>query len=114
MTEVCSKKHGGEWMNEGWEDEGHPFSLFALTPFVKKPSDVFSLGTQYRSAIFYHDQEQKTIAEEVKKEIQKLHYPNAKVETEIAEATQFWKAEDYHQEYLFRNPGGYCNHRLRW
>lgn len=72
------------------------------------------LGTQYRSAIFYHTPEQLVIAEEVKQEIQQLHYPQTPIVTDIAPATEFWKAEPYHQEYLINNPGGYCNHRLRW
>eukprot|EP01127_Copromyxa_protea_P012536 TRINITY_DN3289_c0_g1_i1.p1 TRINITY_DN3289_c0_g1~~TRINITY_DN3289_c0_g1_i1.p1 ORF type:complete len:164 (-),score=43.30 TRINITY_DN3289_c0_g1_i1:54-545(-) len=72
------------------------------------------VGTQYRSAIFYHDEEQKKIAEEVKDEVQKEHYPDETIVTEISPATEFWKAEDYHQDYLLNNPGGYCCHRIRW
>jgi hypothetical protein len=87
------------------------------TTEVTNPWVTFCLpptGTQYRSAIFYHTPEQQTIAEEVKKEVQEQHYSTTGIVTEISPATEFWQAEDYHQEYLLRNPGGYCNHRLRW
>jgi len=71
-------------------------------------------GEQYRSVIFYYDEAQKQIAEEVKNEVQGKHYSKATVVTEISPAVPFWVAEDYHQEYLIKNPGGYCNHKLRW
>eukprot|EP01088_Endostelium_zonatum_P008244 TRINITY_DN2092_c0_g1_i1.p1 TRINITY_DN2092_c0_g1~~TRINITY_DN2092_c0_g1_i1.p1 ORF type:complete len:221 (-),score=43.51 TRINITY_DN2092_c0_g1_i1:21-683(-) len=70
-------------------------------------------GTQYRSVIFYHNEDQKKDAEEVKEEIQKK-YKNRHVVTEISPATKYYPAEDYHQKYLKNNPGGYCNHSLRW
>jgi peptide-methionine (S)-S-oxide reductase len=69
-------------------------------------------GSQYRSAIFYHSPEQKAIAEQVKAEVAPRF--NAPIVTEIVPAEKFWDAEDYHQKYLVVNPGGYCNHRLRW
>jgi peptide-methionine (S)-S-oxide reductase len=64
------------------------------------------VGTQYRSAIFYHSPEQKEIAEEVTQRIQeKLNneknlYSGSKIVTEIVEAGDWYDAEDYHQEYL--------------
>jgi len=87
------------------------FRMHDPTTLNRQGNDV---GTQYRSAIFYHSDEQKKVAEEVIKEVQEKRYPNAKITTELAPATEFWKAEDYHQEYLIKNPDGYCNHRLRW
>lgn len=63
-------------------------------------------GTQYRSAIFYHDAEQKKIAEEITAKINEQWY-NGKVTTEVLEAGQWWDAEDYHQMYLHKNPDGY-------
>jgi peptide-methionine (S)-S-oxide reductase len=54
-------------------------------------------GTQYRSAIFYHSPEQKKIAEEVTEKVQKEHYKNNKIATEIIPAGTFYSAEDYHQ-----------------
>lgn len=54
------------------------------------------IGTQYRSAIFYHNQEQKQIAEQSKKEKDL----GAKIQTEITLAKEFYPAEEYHQKYL--------------
>lgn len=69
-------------------------------------------GSQYRSAIFYHDDEQKRVAEEKKVELQsKFKHP---IVSEIVPATQWYDAEAYHQKYLIQNPGGYCNHRMQW
>ena len=64
-------------------------------------------GTQYRSAIFYHSPEQKTEAEAVTKKVQEQWWKQGKISTEILEAGQWWDAEEYHQLYLDRNPGGY-------
>ncbi len=76
-------------------------------------------GTQYRSAIFYHTPEQKEVAEKVLKEVEAnpkamKTYEGPKIVTEIAPASRFFKAEDYHQRYLDANPGGYCNHKVKW
>lgn len=54
-------------------------------------------GTQYRSAIFYHSPEQKSIAERVTAEVQEKHLKGKKIVTEIAPATTFYDAERYHQ-----------------
>jgi peptide-methionine (S)-S-oxide reductase len=71
-------------------------------------------GTQYRSAIFYHDEEQKQVAEVIRNEMAPLWAKIRKepICTEIAPASTFYKAEEYHQGYLDKNPGGYCNHKL--
>ena len=59
------------------------------------------VGTQYRSAIFYHDEEQKKLAENSKKQAQKL-YDN-KIVTEILPFKKFYPAENYHQDYYNKN-----------
>lgn len=65
-------------------------------------------GTQYRSAIFYHDEEQKAIAEQMKKEFAPTLWDDPIV-TEISPFTKFFKAEEYHQNYYKDNPNqGYC------
>ena len=66
-------------------------------------------GTQYRSAIFYHNIEQRNIAEKYKKELNAAHvYPNPIV-TEITPFKEFFQAEDYHQNYYNQNgEQGYC------
>lgn len=71
-------------------------------------------GTQYRSGIFYHDEEQEKIAREVTAAVNKQWY-DGKVATEIMPAGQWWNAEDYHQLYLSKNPFGYqcASHYVR-
>jgi methionine-S-sulfoxide reductase len=70
-------------------------------------------GTQYRSAIFYNSPEQKKLAEKIKNEIDLSKKWKNPVVTEIVPATTFYPAEDYHQKYLQKNPGGYTCHYLR-
>ncbi|EKM52259.1 uncharacterized protein PHACADRAFT_148782 [Phanerochaete carnosa HHB-10118-sp] len=74
------------------------------------------VGTQYRSAIFYHTPEQKEIAERVTAEFQKKHFDRKgeKIVTDIVAAGTWYDDEEYHQEYLHKNPTGYqCpTHRL--
>lgn len=71
-------------------------------------------GSQYRSAIFFHDAEQERIAREVTKKVSEQWW-KGKVVTEILPAGRWWDAEEYHQLYLDKNPGGYeCpSHFLR-
>lgn len=68
------------------------------------------IGTQYRSGIYYYDEEQKEMAEASKdafqKELDKLGL--AKITTEILPVKEFYYAEDYHQQYLYKNPDGVC------
>lgn len=75
------------------------------TTLNKQGADV---GTQYRSAIFYHSQEQKQKAEKSKMEIAPQFWDNPIV-TEIVAASEFYPAEEYHQDYYANNPNaGYC------
>jgi peptide methionine sulfoxide reductase msrA/msrB len=71
------------------------------------------VGTQYRSAIFYADDAQKAAAEAVKKRVQASGKWKGTVVTEIAKASAWYPAEEYHQDYLVKNPGGYTCHYLR-
>jgi peptide-methionine (S)-S-oxide reductase len=68
------------------------------------------IGTQYRSAIFYHSDEQKKIAEEVIDELNKSGAYHSKIVTQVAPFTAFYKAEDYHQNYFNDNKSNnpYC------
>jgi peptide methionine sulfoxide reductase msrA/msrB len=70
-------------------------------------------GTQYRSTIFFHNEEQKKIALQVKEKVQKSGKWKGPIVTEIVPATRFFPAEDYHQKYLEKNPNGYTCHYLR-
>ncbi len=71
------------------------------------------VGTQYRSAIFYENDEQKRTAEKVKARVDASGKWKRPITTEIVAATEFWPAEDYHQNYLQKHPGGYTCHYLR-
>jgi peptide methionine sulfoxide reductase msrA/msrB len=70
-------------------------------------------GTQYRSAIFWNSEEQRNTAERVKAEVDASGKWPGRVVTEIAKAGPFYPAEDDHQDYLQKNPGGYTCHYLR-
>jgi peptide methionine sulfoxide reductase msrA/msrB len=71
-------------------------------------------GSQYRSAIFFHNEEQKKLAEKVIKEIEASGKWKGKIVTALEPAGEFYEAEEYHQDYLKKNPGGYTCHYLRW
>jgi peptide-methionine (S)-S-oxide reductase len=68
------------------------------------------LGTQYRSGIYWYDEEQRAVAEKSAAaygaRLREAGYPD--VTTEIVPAPEFYYAEDYHQQYLAKNPDGYC------
>lgn len=70
-------------------------------------------GTQYRSAIFYNSDEQKKTAERVIQEVNKSGKWKKPVVTEVTAVSEFYDAEDYHQDYLVKNPGGYNCHFVR-
>jgi peptide-methionine (S)-S-oxide reductase len=67
------------------------------------------IGSQYRSAIFYHDENQKRLAEESKKALSKRF--KEPIVTEIVAFTEFYPAEDYHQDYYIKNPLRYKYYR---
>ncbi len=71
------------------------------------------IGTQYRSAIFFSSPEQRRIAEEIKAKVDKSGKWKRPIATEIVAATTFTRAEEYHQKYLIKNPGGYTCHWMR-
>ncbi|MBP9854817.1 MAG: peptide-methionine (S)-S-oxide reductase MsrA [Candidatus Omnitrophica bacterium] len=64
-------------------------------------------GTQYRTAIFFHDDEQRKTAEQSKKNLERSGKFKSPIVVEIKPATTFYKAEDYHQDYYKKNPGHY-------
>jgi peptide methionine sulfoxide reductase msrA/msrB len=70
-------------------------------------------GTQYRSAIFYLDERQKELAEKVITEIEASKKWANPIVTEVVKSTPWYKAEEYHQDYLQKNPGGYTCHYIR-
>ncbi|MCY4100142.1 MAG: peptide-methionine (S)-S-oxide reductase MsrA [Rhodobacteraceae bacterium] len=71
------------------------------------------IGTQYRSGIYYFDAEQKKCAEDTREVYQEILASRrlGTITTEVVEAPEYFFAEDYHQQYLAKNPGGYCGLR---
>ncbi len=66
------------------------------------------VGTQYRSAIFYHSSKQKKTAEQSKKDLEQSGKYKKKIVTEITQASMFYPAEEYHQQYLEKNGMAAC------
>mmetsp|Transcript_12125 Transcript_12125/g.18779 ORF Transcript_12125/g.18779 Transcript_12125/m.18779 type:complete len:198 (-) Transcript_12125:12-605(-) len=105
------------------------FQFHDPTTMNRQGNDV---GTQYASYIFTNGDDQLKIAKRVKEELQtlmnqkkvnyggvggilgKMGMGKAKVTTQISPTTTFYEATNDHQEYLMKNPRGYCNHRIRF
>lgn len=112
--EVCSGRTGhAEVIRVAFDPEQISFNtvlkIFMTThdptTLNRQGADV---GTQYRSAIFYHSEDQKTTAEEVIQEL--AAYFDQPIVTELTEAQVFYEAEDYHHDYYNQNKEqGYCN-----
>ncbi|HLV35121.1 MAG TPA: peptide-methionine (S)-S-oxide reductase MsrA [Spirillospora sp.] len=82
------------------------FTIHDPTTLNRQGADV---GTQYRSAIFYHTPEQQQIAEQTIKELEAEQVWDDPIVTEIVPLDTFYPAEDYHQNYFINNPDqGYC------
>jgi peptide-methionine (S)-S-oxide reductase len=77
------------------------FAIHDPTTLNRQGADT---GTQYRSAIFYHDDEQKKIAEELIKDLNAQKIWDRPIVTEVTKLDKFYMAEDYHQEYFANNP----------
>jgi peptide-methionine (S)-S-oxide reductase len=87
------------------------FTIHDPTTLNRQGADV---GTQYRSAIFYHSQAQKEIAEEVIREMEGAGVWDDPIVTQLAPLDAFYRAEDYHQEYYRKNPNqAYCQVVIR-
>ncbi|MQA90286.1 MAG: peptide-methionine (S)-S-oxide reductase MsrA [Gemmatimonas sp.] len=82
------------------------FTVHDPTTLNRQGADV---GTQYRSVVFYHDEEQKHAAEEAIEVLEASKVWNDPIVTEVSPAPTFFPAEEYHRDYYRRNPGqGYC------
>ena len=86
------------------------FRMHDPTTLNRQGNDV---GTQYRSAIFVHDEEQRRVAEQVRARVERSGKWKRKITTEIVTAGPFYPAEAYHQKYLQKHPAGYTCHYLR-
>jgi peptide methionine sulfoxide reductase msrA/msrB len=134
VVEVLSGYTGGVGENPTYEDyakKGHVEaieitydpSIISYTQLLDvlwrqiDPSDsggqFVDRGPEYRSAIFYHNDEQKSLAEKSKEELAKSRRFDKPIVTEIIKATAFYKAEDYHQDYYKKNPVRYKYYRFR-
>ena len=89
---------------------GFFFRMHDPTTQNRQDNDI---GDQYRSAIFYTSEQQKETAEKVKESVDKSGKWKNPIVTEITKATEFYPAEEYHQDYLEKNPGGYTCHFMR-
>jgi peptide-methionine (S)-S-oxide reductase len=100
--------------SQGLDHGTRPFVPFSSSPILTNPTYI----AEYRSAIFFNTPEQESIARRVTQEVQEKHFTpkGQKIVTVIEEAGLWYDAEDYHQEYLFKNPSGYqcATHRLHW
>lgn len=89
------------------------FEFFRMHDPTQRNRQGNDIGTQYRSAIFFVDDEQKTTAEEVIRTIDASGQLKAKVVTEVVPFREFSRAEEYHQKYLTKHPNGYTCHFIR-
>jgi peptide-methionine (S)-S-oxide reductase len=90
----------GELLQVFWENHDP-------TQGMRQGNDV---GTQYRSGLYFHDTRQEALALASRERFQDrlTAAGHGRITTEIRSAPEFYFAEDYHQQYLARNPGGYC------
>lgn len=113
--EVCTGKTGhAEVIDLEYDADEITFEELLLVFFkTHNPTTLnrqgADIGTQYRSAIFYYDEEQKHQAGHMIKTLAEEKVYNQPIVTEITPASTFWKAEDYHQNYFTNNPHNpYC------
>eukprot|EP01102_Stenamoeba_stenopodia_P019060 TRINITY_DN7092_c0_g1_i1.p1 TRINITY_DN7092_c0_g1~~TRINITY_DN7092_c0_g1_i1.p1 ORF type:complete len:163 (-),score=40.36 TRINITY_DN7092_c0_g1_i1:205-693(-) len=118
--QVCSGKTGhAEVLQVSYDPEEVKYrDLLTLFFRIHNPTTLNrqgnDVGTQYRSVIFTHDEEQYKEAQAMKSEIDNSKKFSSPIVTEITAAGEFWDAEEYHQRYLDHHPNGYCNHRFYW
>lgn len=86
------------------------FKMHDPTTLNRQGNDI---GSQYRSSIFYHSETQKEIAKEIISEVDSSGFWPKPIVTEVKECAVFYAAEDYHQDYLAKNPNGYTCHYIR-
>ncbi|MBO9395447.1 peptide-methionine (S)-S-oxide reductase MsrA [Shimia sp. R9_2] len=86
------------------------FQIHDPTTVNRQGNDI---GTSYRSAIFYVDEAQKEMAIDTIKDVEASGLWPGKVVTEVTAVSDFWEAEEYHQDYLEKNKGGYTCHFAR-
>ncbi len=120
VTNATYRNHGGhaEAIEIVYDPAGTDYRtllefFFAIHDPTTKNRQGNDVGTSYRSAIFYLDDEQQRIAHETIAEVDASGCWPGTVVTEVAPAGDFWEAEPEHQNYLERFPGGYTCHFVR-
>lgn len=113
--DVCSKATGHAEVVEVHYDP----AVVSFSALVEKFFDMHDptqlnrqgpdIGDQYRSAIFYHNDEQKKVATEIKERLDKSNAFSKPIVTQITPAQPFYKAEEYHQKYFEKNGVNYCH-----
>ena len=86
------------------------FQIHDPTTVNRQGNDI---GTQYRSSIFYLNNEQRNIALNLIDKANKAKIFNSEIVTKLEKYDKFYPAEDYHQDYLKKNPNGYTCHKIR-
>ena len=89
------------------------FEFFRMHNPTTRNRQGNDFGTQYRSAIFYVDEVQKRTAEEVIRIVEGSGEWKGRIVTEVVPFREFFRAEEYHQKYLVKNPRGYTCHYIR-
>jgi peptide-methionine (S)-S-oxide reductase len=114
--QVCRDRTGhAEVVEVTYDPEQVPYEkLLAVFWAEHDPTQVnrqgWDIGSQYRSVVFVHDEEQRTAAERSREQVEsRLRRP---VATSIEDAPAFWEAEDYHQQYLEKRGMASCTPRL--
>ena len=87
------------------------FSIHDPTTLNRQGNDI---GSQYRSAIYYNNDEEKQIAKEVIEEVKAQNFWQKPIVTELIAFKKFYSAESYHQDYLQKHPNGYTCHFKRY
>ena len=114
--QVCSDRTGhAEVVEVTYDDEKVPYEqLLAVFWMEHDPTQLNrqgpDVGSQYRSAVFVHDAEQRSVAEASRAQVQER--VSRPVVTQIEDAPPFWEAEDYHQQYLEKRGLASCTARL--
>jgi len=117
--EVCSGRTGHtETVEISYDSEKVSYEKLLLTFWqyhdpTTKDQQGPDIGSQYRSVVFYHDETQKKIAEESISLLNESGILKKDIVTEVIPAEKFWDAEEYHQDYLVKNPNGYCSHHFQ-
>ncbi len=89
------------------------FEFFRMHDPTTRNRQGNDIGTQYRSAIFYTSEQQRRTAEEVIRTVEGSGEWKARIVTEVVPFKEFYRAEEYHQKYLVKNPHGYTCHYVR-